>query len=133
MISSGAAARYPNIRVIFSHGGGTMPYLITRFVNRHESSGKRAGTDVRQQIDFGAAFAKFYYDTAQTFNAVPMTALKHVVPMSQILFGTDYPYRSSTENTTGLIASNAFSPEELHAIKHGNALKLFPRLQKFVS
>jgi predicted TIM-barrel fold metal-dependent hydrolase len=130
MISSGAALRYPNIRVIFSHGGGTMPYLITRFVNRHETNGRREGPDVRQQIDFGTAFAKFFYDTAQTFNAIPMNALKHTVPMSQILFGTDYPYRSSKENTTGLLASNAFDPEELQALKRDNALRLFPRLQR---
>ena len=28
MIFGGAAARYPNVRMIFSHGGGTMPFLI---------------------------------------------------------------------------------------------------------
>jgi hypothetical protein len=32
---------------------------------------------------------------------VPMTALRQVVPMSQIVFGTDYPYRSFLENTHG--------------------------------
>ncbi len=123
MVYSGAAKRYPNIRVIFSHGGGTMPYLITRFVNLHENA------DARQQPDFQAEIGKFYYDTAQTFNAIPMNALKHAVPMSQILFGTDHPYRSSKENTMGLLASNAFNVEELEAVKRGNALKLFPRLQ----
>lgn len=128
MVYSGAAKRYPNIRMIFSHGGGTMPYLIGRFVNRvarsHENTGER------QQHDFQAEVAKFYYDTAQTFNPVPMTALKHVVPTSQILFGTDYPYRSSTENTAGLMESKAFDPTELEAIKSKNALTLLPRLRK---
>jgi 6-methylsalicylate decarboxylase len=128
MVYSGAAKQYPNMRMIFSHGGGTMPYLIGRFVNRvaraHENTGER------QQHDFQAEVAKFYYDTAQTFNPVPMTALKHVVPTSQILFGTDYPYRSSTENTVGLTESKAFDPEELAAIKSKNALNLLPRLQK---
>jgi predicted TIM-barrel fold metal-dependent hydrolase len=126
MVYSGAAKRYPNIRVIFSHGGGTMPYLITRFVNLHENADRRQ----QQQPDFQAEIAKFYYDTAQAFNAIPMNALKQAVPMSQILFGTDYPYRSSKESTMGLLASNVFSPEELQAVKRGNALTLLPRLRK---
>jgi predicted TIM-barrel fold metal-dependent hydrolase len=128
MVYSGAAKRYPNIRMIFSHGGGTMPYLIGRFVNRVPRSGH--GGPERQEHDFQAEVAKFYYDTAQTFNPVPMTALKHVVPTSQILFGTDYPYRPSIENTTGLTASKAFDSQELEGIKNGNALLLLPRLRK---
>jgi len=74
--------------------------------------------------------SKFFYDTAQTFNPVPMTALKHVVPTSQILFGTDYPYRSSVENTSGLVAGNAFDAKELEMIKNQNARMLLPRIRK---
>ena len=132
MVYSGAAKRYPNIRMIFAHGGGTMPYLIGRFVDRvSRTQGRSQGNpDERAQHDFQAEVGKFYYDTAQTFNPVPMTALKHVVPMSQILFGTDYPYRSSQENTMGLTASKAFDLKELEAIKSENALKLLPRVRK---
>ena len=124
MISSGATLRYPNIRVIFSHGGGTMPYLVTRFVDLHEN------VDPRKQPDFQAELAKFYYDTAQTFNRIPMTALKTMVPISQILFGTDYPYRSALESTRGLIGSQAFNAQELDAIKSRNALTILPNLSK---
>lgn len=123
MVTSGAAKRYPNLRVIFSHGGGTMPYLFTRFVNLHENP------QARQEPDFQAEVSKFYYDTAQTFNAIPMNALKQAVPMSQILFGTDFPYRSSKENMDGLMASRAFSADELHGILRKNALEILPRLR----
>jgi len=107
-----------------------MPYLITRFVNRHQTGVRPGSTDVRLQHDFQAEIARFYYDTAQAFNAVPMTALKSVVPMSQILFGTDYPYRSSSENTDALTASRAFTPQELQAIRNRNALALLPQFNK---
>ena len=33
LLFSGAAVRFPNIRWIFCHAGGTMPYLIERFIN----------------------------------------------------------------------------------------------------
>ena len=124
MVYSGAAQRYPNMRVIFSHGGGTMPYLITRFANLHEDA------EAQQQPDFKAEVSKFFYDTAQTFNPLPMNALKHLVPMSQILFGTDYPYRSSKENTAGLIEANVFDPQELEAVKRGNVLRLLGQPHK---
>lgn len=126
MVLSGSAKRYPKVRMILSHGGGTMPYLIGRFVNRVS----RSQDDSREQHDFQAEVGRFYYDTAQTFHPVPMTALKHVVPVSQILFGTDYPYRSCGENTTGIAASRAFTPDELELVKSGNANRLLPRLQR---
>lgn len=117
MVYSGASKQYPNLRVIFSHGGGTMPYLITRFADLHESaSGRR-----QQQPDFRAEIAKFYYDTAQTYDSIPMTALRQAVPISQIVFGTDYPYRTSKESIAGLLASRVFRSNDLEAIKRGNA------------
>lgn len=124
MVYSGSALRYPKMRMIFSHGGGTMPYLIGRFVNRVSR-----GSASRDRHNFQAEIGNFYYDTAQTFNPVPMTALKHVVPMSQILFGTDYPYRSSLETTRGLVAGNAFDAAELEMVKRTNAEKILSRLQ----
>jgi predicted TIM-barrel fold metal-dependent hydrolase len=126
MVYSGSAKRYPNVRMIFSHGGGTMPYLIGRFVDR----ASRSQAEADQQHDFQAEVGKFFYDTAQTFHPVPMTALKHIVPVSQILFGTDFPYRSSLENTKGLTASGAFDPRELELVKRENAIKLLPRATK---
>ena len=126
MVYSGAAQKYPNIRMIFSHGGGTMPYLIGRFVDRVARPNENLG---RAQYDFQAEVSKFYYDSAQTFHRVPMSGLKQVVPMSQILFGTDYPYRSSLENTVGMTSSKVFSSTELEAIRSENAFKLLPRLR----
>jgi predicted TIM-barrel fold metal-dependent hydrolase len=126
MVFSGAAKKYPNIRMTFSHGGGTMPYLIGRFVNRVS----RTRSDGGEEHDFKAEISKFYYDTAQTFNPVPMTALKSVVPVSQILFGTDYPYRTSSETVTGLIDAKVFDAREFDQMKRGNALRLLPQLGK---
>lgn len=124
MVSSGASKQYRDIRIIFSHGGGTMPYLITRFADLHENHGGS-----QQQPDFKAEIARFYYDTAQTYDAIPMAALKHAVPISQIVFGTDYPYRTSKESAAGLLASDVFRFDELEAVKRGNAtgLLLQPR------
>ena len=43
---------------------------------------------------------RFYYDTAQAFNEYTLPTFTKVVPMSHILFGTDYPLEpiESTHN-----------------------------------
>ena len=66
-------------------------------------------------------------DTAQTSNPAAMSALRKVMPVSQIVFGTDYPYRTQAEHVRGLQECGVFSPKELQAIVRDNALKLVPR------
>jgi 6-methylsalicylate decarboxylase len=56
-----------------------------------------------------------------------MAALRQVAPVSHILFGTDYPYRTAAEHVTELRQSHVFSPEELQAVERDNALALLPR------
>ena len=46
--------------------------------------------------------------------------------MSQVLFGSDYPYRTGEDHVNGL-AAYGFSAAELRAIGRGNAARLMPR------
>jgi 6-methylsalicylate decarboxylase len=62
-----------------------------------------------------------------TFNPVAMGALRQVVPVSQIVFGTDFPFRTTSEHVKGLAASQTFSPDELRAIYRENAVRLLPQ------
>jgi len=56
-----------------------------------------------------------------------MAAIRHVAPISQLLFGTDYPLRASDDQAAGLQA--LFSAPELQAIERDNALRLLPPLR----
>jgi predicted TIM-barrel fold metal-dependent hydrolase len=123
MVFGGAAARYPDVRVIFSHAGGTMPFLIERFVNL----AKMPAFAQRLPQGFLGEAKKFYYDTAQASNPVAMSALKKVIPMSQIVFGTDYPFRTAAEQVKGLKDCGVFSAKELREIDRGNTARLLPR------
>jgi 6-methylsalicylate decarboxylase len=134
LLVTGAAARYANVRFIFSHAGGTLPFLISRIVGRQLTVGSDglvnlAATDTSR--DSGAQrlvqLRRFFYDTAQQANPVAMSALRKVVPASQIVFGTDYPYISILDQVTGLQQSGVFTADELRAIDFENALKMFPK------
>jgi predicted TIM-barrel fold metal-dependent hydrolase len=77
MVFSGASRRYPNMRVIWSHAGGTMPFLVRRFIKRvHESP------EYQPVLPEGflPEARKFYYDCAQQPDAPAMASLRAVVP-----------------------------------------------------
>ena len=56
-----------------------------------------------------------------------MTALKQLVGVSQIMFGTDFPFGRSASIAAGIAESGVFTPEELKLIDRGNAIKLLPK------
>ena len=75
-----------------------------------------------------AEFRKCYYDTANSGTAPTMAALMALVPTSQILFGTDYPWVPAGATVRDL-GANAFPAEVMAAIERENALRLLPRLR----
>src|SRR5437879_3006742 len=125
IVFSGNARRFPDIRWIFSHAGGTMPFLIERFV-RHPLLAPKA----KETVPDGtlAELKRFFYDTAQTSNRGSMSALAAIIPPSQIVFGTDFPYRTGIDHVKGLREAGVFTDEQIVSIERGNALKLIPRL-----
>jgi predicted TIM-barrel fold metal-dependent hydrolase len=124
MLFSGTFRRCPDIKIIWSHGGGTMPFLVERFIRM----GKEQRYTHLMPQGFVAEAKKFFYDTAQVLHGAPLIALKHLIPLAQICYGTDYPWRYSDECVNGLVASGAFTAEELTAIDN-NAAALFPRFR----
>jgi len=125
IVFSGNALKFRDIRWIFSHAGGTMPFLIERFVRNPLLDPK-----AKQAVPEGtlAELKRFYYDTAQTANKSAMSALTAIIPTSQIVFGTDFPYRTSIDHVRGLQDCGVFSAAQLADIERNNALKLLPRL-----
>src|ERR1700722_2917174 len=124
VIFDGTASRYPDIRFIFSHGGGTMPYLMTRFQSL------AARPDIAQRLPKGLLYEvrKLYYDTANFYDPYSWPTMLKLVPVSHILFGTDFPFSSAQEVSKGL-SEMGLKANELQAIERGNALELFPRLR----
>jgi predicted TIM-barrel fold metal-dependent hydrolase len=127
LVFTTSSHRYPDIQWIFSHAGGTMPFLIERFVNLAKMP------QVAAKLPKGLMheLKRFYYDTAQASNGTALGALKSVVGSGQIVFGTDYPYRLSIEHVEG-IAGAGLSKDEMIGIDHRNALRLLPHLAKLI-
>jgi len=126
IIESGTAERYPNIRFIFSHAGGTIPALAGRYFRAQATSAALhapAAPDSRL-----GHLRRFYYDTAGSANPIQMQSLKMIVPASQILFGTDFPWGLPADIATGL-ADSGFTAAELRGVGRDNGLQLVPKFR----
>jgi predicted TIM-barrel fold metal-dependent hydrolase len=122
LIFSGASAQYADISFIFSHGGGVLTAVAERLQVQMVSTPPFAGKITRAQVDH--ELNRFFYDTAQVANDVTITALAQLVPASQIVFGSDFPYRTSSDHVAGL--SQRFSGPVLRGIERDNAARILP-------
>jgi predicted TIM-barrel fold metal-dependent hydrolase len=122
VLFTGAAARFPQIRWIFSHGGGTLPFLVSRFTTLE------ANLKDKSRLPHGALYEvrRFYYDTAQANHPGALAALTKLVPTSQVVLGTDYPFRHAASEIAG-VAEYGFTTADLRAIERDNATRLLAR------
>jgi predicted TIM-barrel fold metal-dependent hydrolase len=123
IVFAGVTTKYPDIRWIFSHSGGTLPFLTQRFVQQQKVQ-KHAHLPDGPMPEF----QKLYYELAQGNTPGQLAALLKMVAISQLLYGTDFPFRDGAEVNAG-IADYGFSAADLRAIDRENALKLLPRLK----
>ncbi len=141
LVQNGTTSKYPNIKFIFSHGGGMMPYVIERFlggtaeeivpgiVTKGQGGTGELHSGYSAKVPKGVLYElrRQYYDTAQASNPVAMGALRKVVPVTQIVYGTDYWYRTAEETGRGLTTNKVFNAEELRMISRGNAERILPK------
>jgi 6-methylsalicylate decarboxylase len=119
---SGDAVRFPGIRFIWSHAGGTVPFLAGRI--------EGAANSAREALPngFTAELKKFYYDVAGAVNRGALASLLQLVAPTQIVFGTDFPPGGTSAAIAKAIAEvGLFSDGDLRAIDRQNAVRLLPR------
>lgn len=141
LVQNGKTSKYPNIKFIFSHGGGMMPYVIERFLGRTAEeivpgivTKGQGGTGVlhsgySERVSKGVLYElrRQYYDTAQASNPIAMDALKKVAGATQIVYGTDYWYRTAAETSRGLTTNKVFTAAEPRMIDRGNVERIIPK------
>jgi predicted TIM-barrel fold metal-dependent hydrolase len=123
VLANGVPARFPDIKFLWSHGGGTVPYITSRLTGKNDKLPKGAMYELQ----------RFYYDTAQAFNQYTLPSFKKFVPIDHVVFGTDFPLGGGSAKVVakGLADNGGFTPEEMRKIDRENALALLPRLKNF--
>jgi len=126
MLYYGTPERFPDVKLIWSHAGGAMPYMVgrTAVLSQRNRNFQQRGPD-----KMVAAMRGFYYDLTQSLNAPTFAALSTLVPFDHLLFGSDCPFASEPLIKASLeeLERLALAPDQQQRLERGNALALFPR------
>jgi predicted TIM-barrel fold metal-dependent hydrolase len=125
LLYGGTLTRCQRLRFVFSHGGGALPMLNSR-MKAPSLQPQFAG---RLPNGFEAELRRHYYDTASVSNGPAFAALSALMPTTQILFGTDYPYGPPVSGSVSEMAGLRLSRARLQSIRRGNASALFARFR----
>ena len=123
----GTFAETPDVKYVFSHAGGTAPYLAGRFaiVDEMKIMGNSSVTGTAAET-----FRRLYWDTALAWSDPVLNTLRHIAGLDKVTFGTDFPYLRkdlAVKERLKIQTNNDLSAEEKKQIFGGNALALFPR------
>ncbi|EGU75983.1 hypothetical protein FOXB_13507 [Fusarium oxysporum f. sp. conglutinans Fo5176] len=124
MVDNGTFTKYPDIKWIFSHNGGSFPFLFQRVI--HNNAGRTLQEIFRQ--------GNAYFECSQGTSTQQGVLRSMGVPPSRILTGSDWPFTGKVEvestlaEMNGPESSGLFNAEELEGIRAGNFLAIAPRL-----
>ena len=115
LLASGTFSRLPDIRWIFSHGGGTLPMLAERI-------SRQIRGPLIERVPLGAMyeFGRLHFDVAAATNPPALSALLRFTTPERIVFGTDFPYNEA-ENAIRGLHDFGLSETDLAAIETGTA------------
>ena len=122
LVVNGAAARYPDVRFIFSHAGGTLVSIAQRLLGDDVTAEGLAQPAANSRL---AIVRRFLYDTAASANPVQLQSLKLLVRASQIVFGTDTPLASQAATVAG-VRTSGLTADEQRGVYRDNLLRILP-------
>lgn len=117
MISGGMLSRYPDLRIAFSHGGGSFGLVLPRMMH----GWRTIGADLYEESPLVLA-RRLYYD-----NLVYDTpALKYLIDLfgiEQLMIGTDYPFIIREKEPGKRLLELGLSDTNIALLQSGNGLR----------
>jgi len=126
-------ARTPDVKYVFAHAGGTIPFVASRFAIVDEMN---VIPGAQERGRFADTLPRLYWDTASAFRDPVLHMLRSVAGLENVVFGTDYPYPRDAISIGGLheLQKTAeLDEDERRGVLGGSAARLIPRLARVVS
>ena len=119
IITGGIAAKHPNLKIAFSHGGGALSVMLPRLAHAWRMTPKA----LEQMPESPEVYARrFFYDCV-VFDPLLVRVILERYGSSQILIGSDYPFAMGEGDPVGLIDRCGLDAATVQAITHDNALR----------
>src|SRR4030088_757881 len=132
MVATGAKKRFSQIKIISTHGGGTIPYLVNRIQTLEHAFGVGPGRLELSPEEVREGIASFYYDLTAATSEAQLGAILKLVPVSQLVMGLDFPFMPKSTFAPAIAdieRYRAFDETDLQSLSYGNAGRLFPALK----
>ena len=117
LLFTGHFLKYPGMKVVLSHGGGALPFMLGRLQHN-------AAIHPVQFADPTEGFRRLYHDTG----VLDSDALRFVASKTdatQLMMGSDYPFPIGDMAPCNIVHKAAFSELDTSAILGGTAARLF--------
>jgi aminocarboxymuconate-semialdehyde decarboxylase len=118
LIGAGVLDRFPALRLILAHGGGTYPYLAGRFDCMFGRTGVTTAAPPSQYL------TRLYYDTL-LHDPAALRYLSGRVGIERLMIGTDDGFPPADDDPLGSLRRAGFSKEEIARIADENPRRVF--------
>jgi len=117
LIAADIPAKFPRLRLAFSHGGGALPLLLPRLDHGWKNTSALHNAFAEPP---SAQARRFYYDTL-VYDSDSLRFLLHALGKDQLCIGTDLPFAIAERDPLFHIDALGLPPEDRHRLLHGNA------------
>src|SRR6185437_16868253 len=107
LLWNGTFRKFPNIKWILPHGGGTVPFLLYRMSAMNDNPKIAARLRDGNVV---ATLRSLYFDVAEICSPGPLKCLMELADPKRVLFGSDFPFsrhRNPADDVRGVIAAFA--------------------------
>jgi len=118
MITGGTLARCPTLRIAFSHGGGSLPVLLTRMQHAWDTM---APVRNAMAVSPTAAAGAIWFDDL-VYDGPAIVNLLRMFGDTRLMIGTDYPFAIMDRDPVGRIDALDVSEATRERLRRGNAL-----------
>jgi predicted TIM-barrel fold metal-dependent hydrolase len=128
LIISNVVRDFPRVKIILSHGGGTLPFVARRVADLMADSGLlgKLGKTMERFLDEAKSF---YFDLALTGYEESMALVLSFAKEGHVLYGSDFPFARDRAVAGQLSTVKGWRDEKVReSVERGAAERLFPRL-----
>ena len=122
LIFDGTLEKFPNLKILASHGGGYLPSYAGRIDHAWGARPDCRGNDLKHPPTY--YLKKMYFDSI-VFTYEQLKYLVDVFGADQIIMGTDYPYDMAEDDPVGhVLGTPGLNQDDIKKITGINAAKL---------
>jgi len=116
LLFAGVPHRHPGVRIVLSHGGGALPYLIGRLGRNH-------GIDP-DLYDPREGMTRFWFDSV-VFEPEALRLLLAIASPGSVLLGSDYPFPIGDPRPVEVVSGAGLDDVQRVSVLGGAARALF--------